>query len=134
MAGRQRSRAERKEAVAMLDSEIQSNRFYVTKDNRIVLPYYWDAKKQAWAVMPSRRGGGLCKSEDIVREIDSEEARQMMEFARWGGVPYLLHWKQFVASLGVNMILPWEPLPKDYVPPKRKKRRSKADELITQWF
>ena len=119
----------------MLKSEIQRNRFYVTKDNRIVLPYFWDAKKQVWCVKASRRGGGgACKSSDIVREVDPDEASQIMEHAKWGVVPYLLDKKKLAASVGVDLILPWEPLPKDYVPEKRKKRRSKADELMTQWF
>lgn len=119
----------------MFKSEIQRNRFYVTKDNRIVLPSFWDKKKREWWVKASRRGGGgACKSKDIVREIAPDEALQMMEYARWGVVPNLLHWKKIAAEVGVNMILPWEPLPKDYVPEKKKRRKDKLGELLRQWL
>jgi hypothetical protein len=119
----------------MFKTQIQRNRFYLTKDNRIVLPRWWDGKKRRWCVNPSRGGiGGCCKSSDLLREITPDEADEVMTNARSGFVVRLLDMKAMGAKVGVNVILPWEPLPKDYVPKKPSKRRDKFAEMVQRWL
>jgi len=119
----------------MLKSEIQRNRFYMTNDNRIVLPRGWDQKKRRWWVNPSRRGSSAyCKSNELLREITPDEAEDLMLNAQYGLVPRLLELKKIAAEVGVNVILPWEPLPKDYVPEKRTKRKDRVAEAIHRWL
>ena len=118
----------------MLKADIHCNRFYVTTDNRVVLPRWWDSKKKQWCVTSSRRdASGHCKSGEIVREITPEEADRLMVNVQWGFVPYFLQTKQIAAEFGVNVILPWEPLPKDYVPERRNKQREEGLKIIAQW-